>query len=185
LTLPTAKAGGFSVPRHVPAFAGLTVSPRAFSLSVCPAARCSNSGVSRRAEMFRSVGLVIASTCYDTRVHSSNQYRSPYIPMPKGRGFTATFGKLSHRIAGCVRWTPPTGCQSNHGEAPGESEPSHERPGGQSPRHLLLRPPTVASIVAKSFVSRQCPPAKKRAGATGIGCSDPVMKNANSCASVY
>ena len=92
LTLPTAKAGGFSVQRHVPAFAGLTVSPRAFYLSVCPAARCSDSGVSRRAEMFQSAGLVIANTCYDTRVHAPNQYRSPYIPMPKGRGFTATFG---------------------------------------------------------------------------------------------
>jgi len=48
--------------------------------------------------MFQSAGLVIANTCYDTRVHAPNQYRSPYIPMPKGRGFTATFGNYRLQV---------------------------------------------------------------------------------------
>jgi len=38
LTLPTAKAGGFSLLHLSPAMAGLTAAPRAFKVSVCPTA---------------------------------------------------------------------------------------------------------------------------------------------------
>ena len=38
MTLPCAKAAGFSFLRNVPPVGGLSVSPRAFKESVCPAA---------------------------------------------------------------------------------------------------------------------------------------------------
>src|SRR5829696_9723381 len=65
LTLPSAKAAGFSVHRAVLPVGSLTGSPRAFSVSVCPAA----TSLSPSASMFL-LALRSLSWCVPQETHS-------------------------------------------------------------------------------------------------------------------